>query len=1081
MSRLFLGSEDTSPVALALSDDGNTLMVSGENTRSIYEYNLQTSFSVATAVFVDSLELDEEACNTFDLSYAGIDFGADGRELYGVCSFYVDQYSLPTAYHLSGALLLGNTSASPLFISSTTDIEYVEQTETFYLSNTRGTINNPSVTTVLAEFASYKENVLDNGSLDNDSPLQITLVGTVFQDDDNDNILDSGTEVEITNLPEGFVPVFTLSEDDTVLTLTIEGSVIRHQERDSVDELKLIFHDSAFATTGASGIIFSGGGEEISARVGIDFVGETEAVCGDGEEEFAEACDDTNMLSGDGCSDTCEIESGYICSGSPSICELSCSNGSISFPEQCDDGNIVSGDGCSDTCEIESGYICSGSPSICELSCSNGSISFPEQCDDGNIVSGDGCSDTCEIESGYICSGSPSVCELSCSNGSISFPEQCDDGNIVSGDGCSDTCSVESGYVCTGEPSECEISCGNGQIDLSEQCDDGNTISGDGCDGLCRVEIGYSCAGVPSVCDDTCGNDELDPLDQCDDGGNEDGDGCSAICRREMGCGDGSLVLGEACDDNNLIDGDGCDRSCEIEEGYFCEGSPSSCSLLSERDSDRDGLTDVEELELGTDPDSSDSDNDGVDDGQELLDGSSPTDSGSILFKLQSDFCAEWNGFLGMTANISEFTNLSSEPRVVGSTLFNLEGEAQESVDVQIGAGIQFDLLVHDLDGWNSDSIGTVCTNISQLGDDSSEASSGDLDGRMMHYRPDGQGSFDFVVAIPFQNPTIGEVAVQTNTFYPSLNIAELSYFVANWFTVVNSSESEESGSIVFFSQSGEKLLDVRRTIAAGGRIDEGVHSFGAQLVGLVKWIPDSSTAEFRATLNRYFYQGDTAADRVIEAVSLPAVKSSSQELYVPLDTRDGTATIEISNTSEVDNSIDIRVTDASGVVVMNAPIVLSAGATIHFVLDEILDRELGLVYLNPAQPIIANGMQYGRLEDGTLLNLYTVPVAEGLGAVVRGSYNTFLEQRCTLIVGNTRGEQQEINIDAVRFDGEKVIEGEVLVLPANGVLEYDVCSNDEADTYGLVSIQPQIPGGITANIVRLGKDDNYRISLPVR
>ena len=42
--------------------------------------------------------------------------------------------------------------------------------------------------------------------------------------------------------------------------------------------------------------------------------------CGDGRIRDEEECDDRNRESGDGCSDTCEIEDGFECSGEPSVC-----------------------------------------------------------------------------------------------------------------------------------------------------------------------------------------------------------------------------------------------------------------------------------------------------------------------------------------------------------------------------------------------------------------------------------------------------------------------------------------------------------------------------------------------------------------------------------------------------------------------------------------------------------------------------------------------------------------------------------------------------------------------------------------
>ena len=71
----------------------------------------------------------------------------------------------------------------------------------------------------------------------------------------------------------------------------------------------------------------------------------------------------------------------------PSV--VSCGDGAVDAGEQCDDGNTASGDGCSQTCQIEvvNGPICG-----------NGVVDAGEQCDDGNAVSGDGCSQSCQTE-----------------------------------------------------------------------------------------------------------------------------------------------------------------------------------------------------------------------------------------------------------------------------------------------------------------------------------------------------------------------------------------------------------------------------------------------------------------------------------------------------------------------------------------------------------------------------------------------------------------------------------------------------------------------------------------------------------
>ncbi len=127
--------------------------------------------------------------------------------------------------------------------------------------------------------------------------------------------------------------------------------------------------------------------------------------CGDGTLDPGEACDDGNVVAGDGCSATCQDEV--------------CGNGVLDPGEACDDGNTTGGDGCSADCSSDE-------------TCGNGTVDPGEACDDGNLVNGDGCDDMCMIEGGGVCG-----------NGMVETGEECDDSNTTGGDGCSATCQNE--------------------------------------------------------------------------------------------------------------------------------------------------------------------------------------------------------------------------------------------------------------------------------------------------------------------------------------------------------------------------------------------------------------------------------------------------------------------------------------------------------------------------------------------------------------------------------------------------------------------------------------------------------------
>jgi len=366
------------------------------------------------------------------------------------------------------------------------------------------------------------------------------------------------------------------------------------------------------------------------ALFAIDVVG----VCGNGEVEPGEGCDDSNVIGGDGCNMACLVEDGSACgtdaggaTGSAScastVCDFSeviatcepaddCGNGLVEAGEGCDDGDNSSGDGCSDICLVENNSPCNGS--------GLGLVG------DASCVSG-----VCDVNE------TPDRCEAAnvCGNGLMEGSEGCDDGNTAAGGGCNATCKIENLSSCatdrdsacasgicddTESPDRCEaaFTCGNGVLESGEGCDDGNVATGDGCNGSCKIENTYGCeadrdaACASGICDasespdrceaaGSCGNGILDLGEGCDDGNIVAGDGCTAACKIEnlaacdtdrdsacvsgvcdatespdrceptLTCGNSVLETGEGCDDGNLNTGDGCNEACKIENLSGCD------------------------------------------------------------------------------------------------------------------------------------------------------------------------------------------------------------------------------------------------------------------------------------------------------------------------------------------------------------------------------------------------------------------------------------------------------------------------------------------------------------------------------
>lgn len=209
---------------------------------------------------------------------------------------------------------------------------------------------------------------------------------------------------------------------------------------------------------------------------------------------------DPRFISGQlSCTDECSFDLSGCIEPAP------CGDGLIEPGEQCDDGNFISGDGCSQECQVEPGFDCEGEPSACDSICGDGLTVGAEECDDADQDNNDGCLSTCVAQDGFACAGSPIVCFLpKCGDGVLDLGEACDDGNFLSGDGCDLRCRLEPGFVCLGVPSLCLLpSCGDGVLDIGEECDDGCGGDGvcdisdnnDGCEANCR----FICGGAPDA------------------------------------------------------------------------------------------------------------------------------------------------------------------------------------------------------------------------------------------------------------------------------------------------------------------------------------------------------------------------------------------------------------------------------------------------------------------------------------------------------------------------------------------------------------------------------------------------------
>lgn len=132
--------------------------------------------------------------------------------------------------------------------------------------------------------------------------------------------------------------------------------------------------------------------------------------CGDGVVNSTEDCDDGNTLSGDGCSATCSVESGWSCSGQPSTCTITstCGDGVTTGGEQCDLGaaNGAPDACCNADCTLRSAaYTCRPASGPCDVpeSCTGSDPACPP---DAFATAGAPCNDDANLCTADLCDGS---------------------------------------------------------------------------------------------------------------------------------------------------------------------------------------------------------------------------------------------------------------------------------------------------------------------------------------------------------------------------------------------------------------------------------------------------------------------------------------------------------------------------------------------------------------------------------------------------------------------------------------------------------------------------------------------------
>jgi hypothetical protein len=98
-----------------------------------------------------------------------------------------------------------------------------------------------------------------------------------------------------------------------------------------------------------------------------------------------------------------------------------------------------------------------------------------------------------------------------------------------------------------------------------------------------------------------------------------------------------------------------------------------------------------------------------------------------------------------------------------------------------------------------------------------------------------------------------------------------------------------------------------------------------------------------------------------------------------------------------------------------------------------------------------------------------------------KGSYNTYLNQGCTLYLGNSASAKETVTVSMKQNDGTSPVKDYSLTVPGRGVIAEDICAKSPKNFYGVVTVTATKPKRIYGVMVRKGEGERYKMATPLR
>ena len=501
------------------------------------------------------------------------------------------------------------------------------------------------------------------------------------------------------------------------------------------------------------------------------------------------------------------------------------------------------------------------------------------------------------------------------------------------------------------------------------------------------------------------------------------------------------------------------------------DGLYEDCNQSSDKDSDGDGYTNKEELDVGTDP----------------------CDRGSYIVTLKSPVYTKYNTFLNQR-NFLELVSIGTKSVRVKITVYNIFGKAVGAARrFTIQPNHQIDISIHD---WVNqvDTYGLVKIEFND------SISGVNLAGRMSIYRErPGQEhvqpydrDYSFVFTRELRNPIKGTSYGLANSTDPQ----GTGNLIPNWVEIINLEGRTKTFNIRYYNEKGTLIYDretalspngskvgVVRIGARGERDVQGGHEFGPGSY-LIEIIPKDGATSYFATISRY--GGTTPADNLSDynfAIPFEAKPGNGDRQFLPIANQPGTCWsqsnwINLVNTKQKKVQATVRFRDNRGSILATNTVKLAAHAQETLNAAALLGNgEYGLADITPSEDnsIIANAVYYYHdCQENELQSAYGLAALTAGSQIQYGSYNRYLDMRNILTIMNLYKSTTKSTLSVQNGEAETTA---TQTYSMRGYSTTQLNLNDEnfetsADTYGTLKISANKKNRVAAVSTRIRESE---------